>query len=100
MIKTCSKCGAEFDLLSGKPGFATVRPSCTQNPEEKARRAAVRERERKAWIKATKDTERGREKEIQDDEWLAILGLVKVPSSNRFTVSVPMESDSRPRKAS
>jgi predicted nucleic acid-binding Zn-ribbon protein len=98
MLKTCSKCGEEFDLVPGRPGLAAVCPSCTQSREETARKAAVQERERKAWIKATKDNERQREKATQDDEWLAILGLIKVPDS-RFTVNVPMERNSRPRKA-
>ena len=66
LIKTCSKCGEEFDLLPGKPALATVCPRC--------------------------------EKAIQDDEWLAILGLIKVPDSSRFTVNVPIEHKSRPRK--
>jgi hypothetical protein len=98
MLKACSKCGEEFDLLPGNPGFATVCSSCTQSPEETARKASFQERERKAWIKARKDNGRRREKEIEDDEWLAILGLVKVPGS-RFTMSIPIERNSRPRKA-
>jgi len=98
MLKTCSKCGEQFDLVSGKPGLATVCPSCTQSREETARKAVVRERERKAWIKATKDNQRQGKKETQDDEWLAILGLIKLPDS-RFTVNVPIELNSRPRKA-
>ena len=98
MLKACSNCGAEFDLLPGKPGFATICSSCTQSPEETARKASFQERERKAWIKARKDNDRRREKEIQDDEWLAILGLIKLPDS-RFTVNVPIELNSRPRKA-
>jgi hypothetical protein len=98
MLKTCSKCGEEFDLLPGKPGLANVCPSCTQSPEETGRRAAVQESERKARIKATKDNERLREKEIQADARLTALGFEKVPGS-KFTVNVPIERKSPPRKA-
>jgi hypothetical protein len=32
-IKTCVKCGEEFELKPGKPGFANRCPSCSE-PEE------------------------------------------------------------------
>jgi predicted nucleic acid-binding Zn-ribbon protein len=37
-IKTCVKCGEEFELKPGKPGFANRCPDCSQ--EESATEAA------------------------------------------------------------
>ncbi len=34
-IKTCVKCGEEFELKPGKPGFANRCPDCSE-PEENA----------------------------------------------------------------
>lgn len=34
-IKTCVKCGEEFELKPGKPGFANRCPDCSE-PEEKS----------------------------------------------------------------
>ena len=34
-IKTCVKCGEEFELKPGKPGFANQCPDCSQ-PEDDA----------------------------------------------------------------
>ena len=33
-IKTCVKCGEEFELRPGKPGFANRCPECTEEAAE------------------------------------------------------------------
>jgi hypothetical protein len=38
MQKTCRKCGAEFDLKPGKPGFVDECPTCSDPPDEHKRR--------------------------------------------------------------
>jgi hypothetical protein len=43
-IKTCAKCGEEFELKPGKPGFANRCYECTE-AEEEAKNASGSERE-------------------------------------------------------
>ena len=33
-IKVCSKCGEEFELMPGKPGFANQCPTCSEPEDE------------------------------------------------------------------
>ena len=35
-IKTCVKCGVEFELKPGKPGFANRCPDCSEPEEDQA----------------------------------------------------------------
>jgi hypothetical protein len=35
-IKTCVKCGEEFELKPGKPGFANRCPDCSELDEEQS----------------------------------------------------------------
>ena len=35
-IKTCVKCGEEFELKPGKPGFANRCPDCSEADEEQS----------------------------------------------------------------
>ena len=35
-IKTCVKCGEEFELKPGKPGFANRCPDCSEPEDESA----------------------------------------------------------------
>ncbi len=43
-IKTCVKCGEEFELKPGKPGFANRCPDCTE-AEEEAKNSSGSDRE-------------------------------------------------------
>jgi len=91
MLKTCSKCGEEFELLPGKPGYANVCPTCTKNPEEKARKAAEDEALQKSLKAARKENARRREKDRAEDIKLESLGFRRVPGK-RITIQVPIKS--------
>lgn len=40
-IKTCVKCGEEFELKPGKPGFANRCPDCSEDSEEKSGKSSL-----------------------------------------------------------
>jgi hypothetical protein len=65
---TCSKCGDEFDLLPGKPGFANVCPKCSvQSPEERERKVAEEERKHKLYAASVRSNSRHGEEERKHD---------------------------------
>lgn len=47
-IKTCVKCGEEFELKPGKPGFANQCPDCSEPEGEESDANESRDRERDA----------------------------------------------------
>lgn len=53
---TCSKCGEEFDLRPGKPGYANICPACTQSIKDNARKAVERESLRKDLSESIRST--------------------------------------------
>jgi len=102
-MPTCKECGEEFDLLPNKPGFANVCPTCTESPEEKARKVEEQERLRKQLRKSKRINKRTRDQSrreaivqaeltIKADRQLDALGLEKVPGKS-FTVRVPIKSE-------
>ncbi len=88
MQKTCKECGDKFELLPDKKGFANVCPTCTENADDNARKAAQEESLRKALKESLRENNKRREKELKEDRELAALGFQRVPGK-RFTVKVP-----------
>jgi hypothetical protein len=84
ILRTCSKCGEEFELLPGKKGFANVCPTCTENPEDIARKATEEERLRKELLAANKANNKNREKTIREDNELKALGYEIVFTSRHI----------------
>ena len=74
-VKICSKCGEEFELMPGKPGFANVCVNCTESPEARANRVAREERLRKERASAAKVNKRSMEKSARDKREREALGI-------------------------
>jgi hypothetical protein len=91
MLKTCSKCGEDFDLLPGKKGFANVCPGCTEKPEDIARKAAEDERLSKELRAATRKNVKNRELALKVERHLDSLGFKFVPGQ-RFRAEVPKKA--------
>jgi hypothetical protein len=88
MQMMCKECGERFELMPGKRGFANVCPTCTENADDNARKAAEQESLRKALKESIRENQKRREKELNEDRERAALGLERVPGK-RFTVKVP-----------
>jgi hypothetical protein len=85
MERTCSKCGVEFDLSPGKPGYANVCPDCTESREQSDRKTADAEMLHRKWAAASRENSRKIEQTGRRDRMLESLGFAEVPGT-RLTV--------------
>jgi predicted nucleic acid-binding Zn-ribbon protein len=86
---TCTKCGEEFELDDGKPGYANICPNCSvPTPEQKARQLAYADSRHKSLTASQRTNERRRDEERKQDLARGKLGYKKVPGK-KFTVREP-----------
>ena len=77
---TCTKCGAEFELVPNKPGFATVCPQCSDpGKEQREREVAMEKQMHKSLMKSVKTNAEHSKKERKEKIMLERIGYELVP---------------------
>ncbi|MGA2049156.1 MAG: hypothetical protein ABSG96_15770 [Terracidiphilus sp.] len=90
----CKQCKGEFVLLPNKPGFANVCPTCTESPEQKARKVEEKKRSRKELRKSKRINKLNRELAKQANRQLEVKGFEKVTEK-----SITVKASTKKRSA-